>query len=447
MREPIANLGFTNQYGVIPASFGFQFSKGYSVLVGKNDAGKTTLLQWIFARLIQTLSPTPWDSAAIILTDRFYITSHTRTEQTLALYNQGFLNAYVNNPKPFNTQGGPRTEDLFAALLQRTSMTPQNLTLNELLDRVGFPTLDIRGAQEASLGNIGIHVHGAGIRCLLPILAALTSPDIKYLFIDEPELSLEARAQKVVKQLLVEATARGKSVVVATQSHLFLNRTKGELENNLLVRNDSTGFSVRATTSDEELLDLTYNLLGNSLEDLFFPNNFLIVEGASDQRITETVSHLLGHRSGEVKIIAANGIDNVEPSYSAITNTLVPLITNDSPYSKRVVVILDRPDAKKDHLGVECARLLKDRCFVLEANSLEEYLPEALYTRAGRDKARDLSSLAELKAEAKHTAEGKRKLWQLKEAISNAVAQILTAADRDLIPQIFAAVERSVPRE
>ena len=290
---------------------------------------------------------------------------------------------------------------------------------------------------------MGIHNHGSGLRCLLPILVALTSADIKYVFIDEPELSLEARAQKVVRQLLGEAVEKGKTILVSTQSHLFLNRSEGQVGKNLHVGETAPVFSMRPLTSSDELLDLTYNLLGNSLEDLFFPGSFLIVEGASDQCIAERVASLLGIPSTAAKIISAKGIDNVEGSYQAIINTLIPLITSSSPYAKRVVALIDKPKSDKDPRLASLKKELGERCVILNAPSLERYLPAELYTRAGRDKDADLSAIEEHRAAARHNAEGKRKLSELKRSVSEGIALHLTVGDRKLIPKIFAAVERA----
>jgi hypothetical protein len=443
MPQPIVALSWPNPYGPIPANYAFNLNNGYTALVGKNDVGKTAFLQWIFCRMMQQVTPGPSDAIALILTDRFYVASNTRTTQTLQQYNGQFHSAFNGAPKPFHNENGPAPADLFAALLQRTDMTQQNLSLNDLLGRAGFPPLVIRGQQEATVGGRGIHTHGSGLRCLLPVLVALTSVDINYVLIDEPELSLEARAQKVVRQLLVEAVEKGKTIVASTQSHLFLNRTPGQLEHNVRVSDEGSTFSLRPVTSSDGLLDLTYNLLGNSLEDLFFPGNFLIVEGASDQCIAERVASLLSIPSTTAKVISAKGIDNVDASYQAINNTLIPLITSGSPYAQRVVALIDKPESDNDKRLKSLRSTLGERCLLLDAPSLEEYLPAELYTRAGRDKGNDLTAIEELRSAAKHNADGKRKLGDLKRAISEAISQQLTVNDRKLIPRFFEAVERA----
>jgi hypothetical protein len=136
----------------------------------------------------------------------------------------------------------------------------------------------------------------------------------------------------------MEASANDKTIIVATQSHLFLNR---EYPNANIIAEIRDGYCILEQVSDRnKLFDTTYNLLGSSLSDLFFPNNFLIVEGSSDQVICEKCAELLEIPQEQVKVVSANGLDNVENSFQAIENTLKPLIMNTSPYSKKVVVLI-----------------------------------------------------------------------------------------------------------
>jgi predicted ATP-dependent endonuclease of OLD family len=311
---------------------------------------------------------------------------------------------------------------------------------------MGFEPVTLRDAQTAMVSEVEIASHGSGIRCVLPILAALTSPDIKYLLIDEPELSLEARAQRVLKELLLEAAQAGRTVLVATQSHIFLN--KDNVSCNYVVINQGARLDLEQVSEKEKLLDLTFNLLGNSLEDLFFPSNFLIVEGSSDQVVCEKVATLLRIPTGRVKIISAQGIDNVSDAYKSIKNTLVPLLADHSPYSKRVVVLLDRPSSDASRSVDEIQNALKERCIVLDEPSLEEYVPEDLFDMAGRNKAFDLDNLKEKTTEHKYAKKDEtlKALRELKKEISSALATALRHEDLDKIPKIRDAVKLASDR-
>src|SRR5207245_4896057 len=110
-------------------------------------------------------------------------------------------------------------------------------TVNKYLVRLGFDEIVLSVDQQVTVSDIGIIVHGSGLRCVLPIVAAFTSHHIKIVIIDEPELALEARAQKVLKEVFLEAVTQDKIVVVATQSHIFLD--KQDHARNYIVENRS----------------------------------------------------------------------------------------------------------------------------------------------------------------------------------------------------------------
>jgi predicted ATP-dependent endonuclease of OLD family len=368
------------------------------------------------------------DNFCIILPNRYYISSTTQTTKELISFNSDLFNQIDGTPARAEEIVGPNPADLYKLLLHRTSFIDQVNNINILLKRLGFEEIKLVGLQQTNIDNININKHGSGLRCVIPILAALTSDHIDVIIIDEPELSLEARIQKVLKDILIES---GKTIVVATQSHLFLNRKK--LESNFIVTNEGNT-KIKQLGSENDLLDLTYNLLGNSLADLYFPSNFLIVEGVSDQIICEKIMDLLNIESRKVKVISAKGIDNIGPSYQAIKNTLIPLIVNTppSPYSDKVTVLVDTYHDKK-HLD-ELERNLKDRFFVLDQQSIEEYIPEIIYAKAGMDKEKKLLEITNNKSDFD-------KLNKIKKDISVAIVSVLEEVDLKYVPIIVKAIK------
>ena len=70
-------------------------------------------------------------------------------------------------------------------------------------------------------------------------------------------------------------------------------------------------------------------------------------------------------------MIAAGGITKVGPILSAVINSLTPLTLNDSPYARRVVVLIDRPTAAQANQTTEVQRILSDRLFVLDVDTME----------------------------------------------------------------------------
>src|SRR5262249_45473905 len=130
------------------------------------------------------------------------------------------------------------------------------------------------GPQHIQFEQMDVYLQGSGLRAVMPILAALTNDNLSTILVDEPELSLEPRLQKALRDLLVEIAAEKQLIVVSTHSHLFLNREV--LESTQIVTRTENGAAPRTVSSEKKLFDLTFDLLGSSTEDLFFPRNYLI---------------------------------------------------------------------------------------------------------------------------------------------------------------------------
>jgi hypothetical protein len=182
-------------------------------------------------------------------------------------------------------------------------------------------------------------------------------------------------------------------------------------------------------------MDVVFRLLGNSTEDLFFPGNYLVVEGGSDQAICEAVLSLLDVRKGRVKVIAAGGVHKIDRAIEAITTALRPLVLQDSPYSESVVALTDKPRQESDLDGL---RRLGDRLFVLDAPSLEEYLPDAIYRRAGHVKSEVLQQLNRLQSYSDRR--------DYKADIAKQVSAVLERQDLESIPTITEAVRSAAER-
>jgi hypothetical protein len=317
------------------------------------------------------------------------------------------------------------------------SFIQQNIKMNELLVRLGLREFDLREDQTVYFDdNVPVLSQGTGLRSTFAILAALTNANVKAILIDEPELSLEPRLAKVLRDVLVEASEE-KTIVVATHSHLFVRRDMPEA-NQLLRRDETTNNTeVITITEGQELYDVVFALLGNSTEDLFFPGNYLVVEGASDQEIVTKVLTLLGSPPPTVKVLAARGIDAVRDAVEAVYRASVPMIVNDSPYAERVVALIDAPTHPEGQNMTRLKGALGDRLYELDAPSMEAYLPDSLYERAGRDKAEDASALTSVTGDRRKTAE-------LKREISKAVAASMTHDDLAAIPTVAEAARRAI---
>jgi ABC-type phosphonate transport system ATPase subunit len=432
-RRVLHTVQTSGQYGPIHADFHFDLLSGYTALFGANNAGKSALLQLIFRSVmgIEGFGP---DGVCFVLPDRQPLSSSNETAgRTLTGYNNDLLAQLNSGPLPYQVPQGGRN-DLGTLLVHHKEGYTQFGEVRDVLVRLGLPRVDLGERQTLRFEDIDGFVQGSGLRALYPIAAALTDPRLRLLLIDEPEISLEPTLQKALRDLLIEWASEQNAVVVASHSHLFVDRA--DLPANRVIRRITGGIEVEAIQSEDALLDLVFKLLGNSTEDLFFPGNYLVAEGGSDQTIVEMALVLLGAKPGQVKVVSASGVTSVRGIVEAVKHALLPLIFGDSPYHERVVALIDSPTEDQRSHADAIRQVLGERLVELPAESLEEYLPEQLYEAAGLDKAEEVLRV-------RH-AQGKSQKEAVKTEIAKGVAAVLDRDLLDLIPEIRDAADRAL---
>jgi AAA domain, putative AbiEii toxin, Type IV TA system len=402
-------IAVSGDYGSLKSGFELELpADGYIAVCGQNNVGKSTLLQFAFKMLMES-SHYGLDSATLFLPERAYVQSSLEPGgRALANFNQEMQNYLVSQPLGFSDRQGPNSNEQMRVLLNHTNLLHQAGELNEHLVRLGFPPFELRDAQVVNFPEAPLIRQGTGLRSVLGILAALTDKRIRVILIDEPEVALEPRVQKALRDLLIEQS-QTRLILCATHSHLFLHRHSVH-SNWRLSRSHDGSPAVQKLESLADLVDLTFDLLGSDTQDLFFPFNYLIVEGASESLMCQRIAQILGIEQGRIKVVAAGGIANVGNRLSAVEDSLIPLVVSDSPYKSRVVALIDQPNPSENGIERRLREGLADRLFVCDQASMEEQLPESLYRNAGRDKAADLSQLADLRKDRKASNALKREI-------------------------------------
>jgi ABC-type ATPase involved in cell division len=319
------------QYGALQRDFAFAVHDGYQVLTGPNNSGKSAMLQ--LALVAASQQQGQWsDHVALLLPDRDHVLPTTETGgRQLVHYNQELLGQIQSAPLPFDGQPrGPTRSQLTSLLLGHTHLVRQVNAVNELLNSVGLPSFVVQRGQQIQFAEAAIQAQGTGMRSLLTILSALTDDDLSLICIDEPEVSLEPGLQKALRDLLIQKAMGPRTILVATHSHLFLNRQHPPA-NHKVTRSPQGVVSVQPQATQEDLFNLTFDLLGSDTEDLFFPGNYWVVEGSFDQAICQRALSLLNVPSTRVKVTAAGGMTKVVAMLNAMLMSLTPLTMNDSP--------------------------------------------------------------------------------------------------------------------
>ena len=417
-------------FGPLRPGFEFDIHEGYTVLVGENDIGKSSIVQYA-ARTCFNDKNFGNERTGFIPAERDYVDNTTETQGGhLANWNAQLSGILNNQNRPTSYASPEINANLLPKLfLTHSDFMEQSGRLNELLGELELPKLQIVAQQRLRFNDIEAMFHGSGLRSIFPILAALTDPQLRIVLIDEPERSLEARLQKRLRDLLQrEATRR--PIIVSTHSHLFLNLKQPS--KNLAVSNANGPVTVTPVQDDRDLMDIAFTMLGNSTEDLFFPGNFLMVEGAFDQAICEKVAKILDFSARQVKVLSSNGVANAELVH-AVENNLKSLIAAYSPYKERVCALINPPNGSNEGVN-EIEPVLGNRCFVLPEDSMEKYIPKGIYAKAGLNRDEVLADFESLKAQPKKRDSKKRE-------VSVKLAQAISTDDLGELDVIVKALE------
>ncbi len=446
-------------YGRLQAGFQIELGeKGYFSVAGLNNSGKTTVLQWLLAQ----------SQNSIYIPAERGIVRPTLDSGTLQLrqYVDTFRSRVANGPLDtvnfgrgsvgFGNAVQIRELDSYSECLLPSMIRDKGITdsITELRDYVKQfllgESINDRSDQ-LLIDNRSITQMGTGARSLLMIIMALIHPDYTTVLIDEPELFMEPRLQKALRDLFMQK-ATEKRIVAATHSHLFLNRSEDQYDHNFYFDDATdTMTNLKVTTTKTDLRNLTFKLLGASFSDLMLPENYLVVEGGSDYIFLNRVAQLIDSvKATKLQIAYVQGIQNAPPSVNAIAEMIRPYYAEESVYSERIVCLIDEPKNKdEERSAAEIERSLNkadnQRFFKLgkgqsgAALDLEKAIPESLYNRTAYNKSQVLAEIGRLKKDHK-------KLGTYKEEVAAALANALKREDLDTneLCVIRLAVERAL---
>ena len=231
---------------------------------------------------------------------------------------------------------------------------------------------------QPTIAKLKPSTEGSGSLSVLTMLCCLYDPGLKWVLIDEPELGLEPVVQRRLMRLF-QGIARQdgglphKRIVLATHSHLFLDRV--EIGNNRKVSIDVDGtVLVDPVKSTAELHQIVFNLLGNAPEDLFLPRAILVVEGRSDREFLTPILGLLEVQN--VAIHDVEGDSRIGEAVASIEQTLKST-RYFPPFRERLFVLCDR-QARRGLLDEVRKLLGPEKVVELPLPGIEFYYPPSL---------------------------------------------------------------------
>lgn len=312
----------------------------YSVLVGRNNCGKSFLLKTLTQQWGQTasyLGPARYQNFNLL---GYYTPNRNRLNQRwhqfLSQWNQQQQNI---DDSPVNLQQ--------AVAELADSQRERLIEIVELLLGTRMEIKETVPGNSMSQKYISCNGHNisytsSGFRLITTLLTSLLDTDYDTFLIDEPELGISPEAQGVLADFLFDRSHREKyfphirTIVFATHSTVFLDRRN--IGNNYIVSKQDDEIELNRVTTFGELNKVHFFLLGNRFETLYLPSAILLVEGKCDHQFIERATSIRFPNS-QLSVIAANSDSRIK-EVLAIAGGLFTDIQR-SPYRDRIFVVLD----------------------------------------------------------------------------------------------------------
>lgn len=349
----------------------------YSVLVGRNNCGKSFLLKTLtqhWGANASYLGPARYQNFNLL---GYYTPNRNRKVEK---WNQ-FSNQWTNQQQ--NVDNSP--VNLQQAIAELSD--GQRDALAEIVTLLLGVTLEIRVTVEdnsmsqkyISCDGHNISYTSSGFRLITTLVTSLLDSDYDTFLIDEPELGISPEAQGVLADFLFDRNHRAKyfahvrTLILATHSTIFLDRQ--HISNNYRIEKTADEISVKKIESQSEFNRIHFFLLGNRFETLYLPSAILIVEGKSDHKFIERVV-ALRYPNSQISVISANSDSRIKEILNVARGLLNDI--QRSPYRDRIFVVLDSVHSASLPKDLEVMGIPNNHIIIWPKNGIEFLYPPAL---------------------------------------------------------------------
>lgn len=353
----------------------------YSVLVGRNNCGKSFLLKTLTQQWGQTasyLGPARYQNFNLL---GYYTPNRNRIHER---WNQ-FISQWQHQQQQ-NIDNSPINLQQAISELSDT----QRAFLIEIVELLLGTRMEIRDTvpgnsmsqKYISCDGHNISFTSSGFRLIATLLTSLLDSDYDTFLIDEPELGISPEAQGVLADFLFDRVHRAKyfphirTIVFATHSTVFLDRRN--ISNNYVVSKSGDEIDLSQVSTLGELNKVHFFLLGNRFETLYLPSAILLVEGRTDHRFIERAA-AVRFPNAQLSVIAANSDSRIREVLSIAGGLLTDI--QRSPYRDRIFVVLDSVHSASLPDQLERMGVLHDNIIKWPLNGIEHYYPPTLIDR------------------------------------------------------------------
>ena len=352
----------------------------YSVLVGRNNCGKSFLLKSLTQQWGQTasyLGPARYQNFNLL---GYYTPNRNKRDER---WNQ-FMSQWHQHQQ--NIDNSP--VNLQQAIAELTDA--QRDTLIEIVELLLGTRMEIRetvpgnsmSQKYISCNGHNISYTSSGFRLIATLLTSLLDTDYDTFLIDEPELGISPEAQGVLADFLFDRAHRSKyfphirTIVFATHSTVFLDRRK--IDNNYIVSKHGDEIELNQVSTLGELNKVHFFLLGNRFETLYLPSAIILVEGKCDHQFIERAASLR-FPNAQLSVISANSDSRIKEVLSIAGGLLSDI--QRSPYRDRIFVVLDSVHSVSLPDQLERMGVLRENIVTWPQNGIEHFYPPAVVDR------------------------------------------------------------------
>lgn len=349
----------------------------YSVLVGRNNCGKSFLLKTLteqWGRNASYLGPARYQNFNLL-------GFHTPDQNYKENKWQDFLHKWQDQHQ--NIDNSPiNLQQAIAELSDE-----QRNRLIEIIDTLLDVKLEIRHTVEnnsmsqkyISCSGHNISYTSSGFRLITTLVTSLLDANYDTFLIDEPELGISPEAQGILADFLFDSTHRVKyfphvkTLVFATHSTIFLDRIR--INNNYIVEKHNDEISVRGVENQADFNGIHFFLLGNRFETLYLPSAIVLVEGKCDQKFIKRVISLR-YPDSQISVIAANSDSRIKEILIIAKGLLADI--QRSPYRDRIFVILDSVHTAGLQAQLTSMGIASENIVTWPKNGVEFYYPPSI---------------------------------------------------------------------
>ncbi|MFA7268205.1 MAG: hypothetical protein WC073_02550 [Sterolibacterium sp.] len=349
----------------------------YSVLVGRNNCGKSYLLKTLTQQWGQNasyLGPARYQNFNLL---GYYTPNRNRKDQKW----REFMNQWQQQNQ--NIDNSP--VNLQQAIAELSDEQRDRLT--KIVNTLLGVKLEIRHTVEnnsmsqkyISCGGHNISYTSSGFRLITTLVTSLLDTDYDTFLIDEPELGISPEAQGILADFLFDRGHRAKyfphikSIVFATHSTIFLDRA--HITNNYTIQKHGDEISVRRVENQIDFNGIHFFLLGNRFETLYLPSAIVLVEGKCDHAFIERVlaqryaSHL-------TSVIPAHSDSRIKEILNIAKGIFADL--QKSPYRDRIFIVLDSVHSATLPDQLIAMGIPREHIVTWPKNGIEYYYPPLL---------------------------------------------------------------------